>query len=65
MVSGIICLIQQFGVDHKIFVESFLMWNGTNYEWEGDKIVAHFKQDLEISHEKEEEFWRISGMKSR
>lgn len=56
--------IQQFYVDHKIFVESFLMWNGTKYEWEGDRIVAHFTQDLEISFEKVDDFWRIAGIKT-
>ena len=25
--------IQQFHIDHKIFVEGFLSWNNTQYEW--------------------------------
>ena len=56
--------IQQFEVNHKIFVESFLIWNGTSYEWNGDKLIAHFVQDLEISFERAGDVLRISGIKS-
>ena len=56
--------IQQFEVEHKIFVESFLMWNGTSYQWNGNKLVAHFEQDLEISFERIGEVVRISGIKT-
>ncbi len=56
--------IQQFPVDHKIFVESLLIWNGTEYEWEDNRIVAHFPAKLGISFEKTDAFMRISAMKT-
>lgn len=56
--------IQNFQIDHKIFVQSFLFQNDTPYEWSNDAIIAHFKQDLRIDFEKAGEFLRISNMKS-
>ena len=56
--------LQQFSVDHKIFTESFLMWNGTSYEWLGNDIIAHFSKDLIISFEQIGEFWRVSELKT-
>lgn len=56
--------LQQFSIDHKIFVESFLMWNGTSYEWIGNSIIAHFSKDLVIGFEQVEEFWRVSELKT-
>lgn len=56
--------VQQKPVEHKIFIESFLMWNGTAYDWDGDKLIAHFSTDLVISFEKIDEFWRMSSLKS-
>ncbi len=56
--------IHQFRVDHKIFTESFLLWNGTKYEWKQNSILAHFEQDLLIEFEQADEFLRISGMKT-
>lgn len=47
--------IQQFDVDHKIFVEGFLSWNQTNYEWNNQALIAHFQQDLKI------EFTEVDG----
>ena len=55
--------IQTYYVDHPIFVESFLMWNGTPYEKEGTRIIAHFEKDLLIDFEQADEFLRIKGMK--
>lgn len=57
--------IQQFHIDHKIFIESLLLWNGTKYEWEKNKIIGHFQQDLYIEFEQGDEFHRISSMKTR
>ncbi|MCB6611633.1 hypothetical protein V3C10_19810 [[Clostridium] symbiosum] len=56
--------IQQFAVDHKIFVESFLMWNGTAYEKTESRFTAHFEQDLAIEFEEAGGFFRISGIKT-
>ena len=62
--------IQQFSVDHKLFVESFLLWNGTPYEWQDLTVRAHFKDDpifkndLIIEYEIVDSFWRIKCMKN-
>lgn len=53
-----------YPMDHKIFVESLLLWNGTEYEWDGNRIVAHFPAKLGISFEQTDSFMRISAMKS-
>lgn len=55
--------IGQFQVEHKIFVESFLMWNGTKYEWQENQIMAHFSRDVCIAFEQVEEWMRISEIK--
>ena len=49
---------------HKLFVESFLLWNGTPYEWQGLTVTAHFKDDLIIEYEIVDSFWRIKCMKN-
>lgn len=51
--------VQQFHIDHKIFVEGFLAWNHTGYEWKDQAIIAHFPQDLKIEFEQVDGFWRI------
>ena len=58
--------IQNFSVDHKRFVESFLAWNGITYEWENEqRIAAHFESELQINFEHVGEIWRIQSMNSR
>lgn len=54
--------IQQFHIDHKIFVEGFLSWNNTQYEWDNQTLLAHFQQDLKIEFEQVNNFWRICAM---
>lgn len=54
--------IQQFQVDHKIFVEGFLSWNNTKYEWNNQTLLAHFQQDLEIEFEQVNDLWCICSM---
>ncbi len=56
--------IQQFELDHRIFVESLLMWNGTAYEGLDNKVVAHFVQDLMIGFEQVEGIARITEIKT-
>lgn len=57
--------IQTFYIDHRIFIESFLMWNGTPFDRPADKrIIAHFGKDLLIDFEQAEEFERIKGFKT-
>ena len=53
--------IKNYDIDHKIFVENFLEWNKTKYEWQGDKIIADFGNEdkLEIQFEKIEDKYRI------
>ena len=53
--------IKNYDIDHKIFVENFLEWNKTKYEWQGNSIIADFgKEDkLEIQFEKIEDEYRI------
>ena len=57
--------IQQFHVDHKIFVEGFLSWNHTAYDWKERTLTAHFGQDLKIEFEQTEECLRICSMTNR
>lgn len=54
--------IQQFSIDHKIFVEGFLLWNQTKYEWKHQTLIAHFQQDLNIEFEQVNGFWRMSAI---
>ncbi len=56
--------IQQFSLNHKIFVESFLKWNKTKYEWQDDTIIADFGKDgeLKIEFEKIENNFRIKNL---
>lgn len=56
--------IQQFSLNHKLFIESFLEWNKTKYEWQGDLIVADFGKDgeLKIEFKKVEDNFRIKNI---
>ena len=56
--------IQQFPLNHKLFVESFLEWNKTKYKWQGNLIIADFKKDgeLKIEFEKIENSFRIKNI---
>lgn len=56
--------LQNVSVDHKIFIESYLMWNGTKYEWIDGNIVAHFDEDLLVEFEQIEEFFRVKSLKT-
>ena len=53
--------IQQFSLNHKLFVESFLEWNKTKYKWQGNLIIVDFEKDgeLKIEFEKIENGFRI------
>jgi len=57
--------IQQYPIDHKIFVESLLQWNGTKYDWDKDTLVAHFQQNLHISFEQSGEYYRIAAINTK
>lgn len=62
--SIVLDCIQKVSVEQKIFVESFLMWNGTGYTWEGNDLIAHFPQELRISFEQADDLLRIASMKT-
>lgn len=57
--------IQTFHVNHKIFVEGFLSWNQTEYDWDGCVLTAHFQHDLKITFERVDDFLRICSMTDR
>ena len=63
-VDIIVRCIQQFSLNHKLFVESFLEWNKTKYKWQGDTIIADFEKDgkLMIELEKIENNFRIKNI---
>ncbi len=63
-ISTVLDCIQKVSVEHRIFTESFLMWNGTKYDWEGNDLIAHFPQDVVITFEQAEDLWRIASMKT-
>jgi len=56
--------MNEFSVDHTIFVKSFLYQNGTPYDEEGDTIVAHFDQDVRIMFEQTGDFRHISSIQA-
>ena len=57
--------IQQFPLNHKLFVESFLEWNKTKYEWNKNTLIADFEnsQKLEIDFEEKTELARIINIR--
>lgn len=57
--------MQQFHIDHKIFVEGFLLWNNTKYDWSSRILTAHFQQDLKIEFEQVNDFYRIRAMSNK
>ena len=56
--------IQQFSLNHKLFIESFLKWNKNRYEWQENSIIADFGKDeeLRIEFEKIENNFRIKNI---
>ena len=56
--------IQQFSLNHKLFIESFLEWNKNRYEWQENSIVAYFGKDekLKIEFEKVKDNFRIKNI---
>ena len=56
--------IQQFSLNHKLFVESFLSWNKNKYKWQENIIIADFGKDgeLRIECEKVENNFRIKNI---
>jgi len=54
--------IQQYPVAHKAFIQGFLTWNHTKYEWDGQTLIADFPQELKIGFEQAGEFLRICSI---
>ena len=57
--------IQQFPLNHKLFVESFLEWNKTKYKWKENTFIADFEnsEKLEIDFEEKSELARIINIR--
>lgn len=55
--------VQQFYLDHRIFVEAFLNWNKTPFDWNGDTLTAHFDKDVTVEFERAGENYRIKNLK--
>jgi len=64
-VDIIVRCIQQFSLNHKLFVESFLEWNKTKCEWNKNTLIADFEnsQKLEIDFEEKTELARIMNIR--
>lgn len=64
-VDIVVRCIQQFPLNHKLFVESFLEWNKTKYEWKENTLIADFEnsQKLEIDFEEKTELARIINIR--
>ena len=56
--------IEAYTIDHKIFLEAFLEWNNTPYEWDGDKVIAHFDKDVIFVFEEDEGDYCITSIKT-
>lgn len=63
-VSVVTQCIEQFNIDHWIFAESFLLWNRTAYDADGDALTAHFDQDLRIEFQRVNDDLRIASIAS-
>ena len=57
--------VQQFDVAHKAFVEGFLTWNNTHYDWDGQTLFAHFPQELKIAFEQAGDSLRICSVDTK
>ena len=57
--------IQQFSLNHKLFIESFLEWNKNKYKWKENTLIADFEnsQKLEIDFEEKSELARIINIR--
>ena len=64
-ISTTLQCVRQFHVDHKLFVEGFLTWNQTKFDWEGKTLIAHFEKDLCFNFEQAGEFLRIASIKAK
>jgi len=64
-VQWVMSAIQSFDLEHRIFTESLLLWNGTPFERDGKKLIAYFpEQKLRIDLEKADGIDRITNIKT-
>ena len=64
-VQWVMSAIQSFDLEHRIFTESLLLWNGTPFERDGSKLIAYFpEQKLRIDLEKAGGIDRITNIKT-
>ncbi|MBO5575618.1 MAG: hypothetical protein J5956_04895 [Ruminococcus sp.] len=64
-VSILMSAIKQFDLDHKIFAESFLLWNGIPFERDGKTLIAYFpQQKLKLTLENAGGMNRITNIKT-
>lgn len=56
--------IQQFYINHRIFIKSFLNWNKTPFDETENIITAHFPQDLFIEFQQTENGEHISAIRT-
>ncbi|MFI3252698.1 MAG: hypothetical protein R3Y60_06140 [bacterium] len=54
--------LQQNKISHKLFIEGFLLWNGTEYKVDGDTIVAKFEREVTITFKQNGEQLMVEKM---
>lgn len=54
-------IIQQYELDHKVFIESFLLHNNCSYVWEGNVLAATFPEERKV-YVKLDECGRIASI---
>ncbi len=65
LINTVTSSISNLELDHKIFLESLLKWNGTEFFWEGMKLTAKLEHNVEFSFELvEEDFLRICDIRA-
>ena len=64
-ISWTLSAIQRFELDHRIFAESLLLYNGTPFESDQDSITAYFQgQRLKLTLEQPDGICRIKNIKT-
>ena len=56
--------IQEFGINHRVFVESLLSSNKIGYVWNKDALIADFEHEVKIDFERVEGKLRIKRINS-
>ncbi len=64
-VSTAMQCVQEFSVNHELFIQSFLFQNEIEYEWEDQSIIAHFDQDLQIDFDQQKRIENFTVLNER